>query len=428
MDDILLKDTDLNYLQKIYNQKVLFFTLDIVYKMKLRIQDFLNKVEKEIQAEKEKREAEKKEITDVEVTVIVHELNLEAIRKKIELQYFGSEIDDERFVPYKDMSINEISMLKEKYFWIGDILYNKAIISFYDYILSHTSFLNYDFNNFFGYKLVDINKINKFSEEDKVFISFRDQPDKNPDTRLKMISKILEKLAYATVFINEVQNFSAFDNLVYVAYNLLTYEMLCPNDTMSDNIYVYLNMISDFAIERLTALMNGKKAFIQTNYDEAGKELRTRLEDTEKIRESTTFGVSKKWDNNEIKKIDKEFIINHYETWVNFDTYVELICFNIQCTFLAKKWNVLSHLITRFNFITNDVYCDFTLQYIIEAQRNLFDKANNNLNDKQLEMNQRVALFENWKLSKKKNKRQQMITGEIPQEQIDFERDYNVYI
>jgi len=41
-------------------------------------------------------------------------------------------------------------------------------------------------------------------------------------------------------------------------------------------------------------------------------------------------------------------------------------------------------------------------------------------------MNQRVALFENWKNSKKKNKRQQMLTGEIPQEQIDFERDYNV--
>ena len=41
-------------------------------------------------------------------------------------------------------------------------------------------------------------------------------------------------------------------------------------------------------------------------------------------------------------------------------------------------------------------------------------------------MHQRVLLFENWKNSKKKNKRQQMITGEIPQEQIDFERDYQV--
>jgi len=68
--------------------------------------------------------------------------------------------------------------------------------------LSHNAFLNYDFNNFFGYKLVDINKIQKFSEEDKVFINFRVQPDKNPEVRLKMISKILEKLAYVNIIYN----------------------------------------------------------------------------------------------------------------------------------------------------------------------------------------------------------------------------------
>jgi len=137
MDDIVLKETDLNYLQKIHGQKLHFFSSDIVYKMKMRIKDFLDKVEKEIQAEKERLANEKKEITDIEVTVIVHELNLEQIRKKIEFQYFGTEIDDEKYVPYSSMSINEIAMLKEKYFWIGDILYNKAIIQFYEYIVNN---------------------------------------------------------------------------------------------------------------------------------------------------------------------------------------------------------------------------------------------------------------------------------------------------
>ena len=135
MDDIVLKEIDVNFLQRIYNQKLQFFTSDIVYKMKLRIKDFLDKIEKEIADEKEKKASEKTELKDVEVTVVVHELNLEAIRKKIEFQYFGFVIDDEKFVPYNDLNINEISMMKEKYFWIGDILYNKALVLFYEYIV-----------------------------------------------------------------------------------------------------------------------------------------------------------------------------------------------------------------------------------------------------------------------------------------------------
>ncbi len=76
--------------------------------------------------------------------------------------------------------------------------------------------------------------------------------------------------------------------------------------------------------------------------------------------------------------------------------------------------------------MTNDHFGDFTLGFLIEAQSKLFEKAALNTSNKKNECQQRVAAFETWKNSRKKNKRQQMITGEIPQEQIDFEREYTI--
>jgi len=117
--------------------------------------------------------------------------------------------------------------------------------------------------------------------------------------------------------------------------------MLCPNDTMNENIYVYLNMITDFAIERLTSLMNGTKAFQQTNYDDETKNLKYRLEDSNNIRENTVFNISKKNNNEEVKKVDREFLINHYKANLNFDAYVEFICFTIQVRNIRNIRNII---------------------------------------------------------------------------------------
>jgi len=106
--------------------------------------------------------------------------------------------------------------------------------------------------------------------------------------------------------------------------------MICPNDAMFENIYVYLNIICDFAIERLTNLMNGRKSFQQTNYDEEVKNIYKRLEDIQNIKENTVFNINKKYDSNELKNVDKEYLINHYKANINFDAYVEIICFTIQ--------------------------------------------------------------------------------------------------
>jgi hypothetical protein len=139
------------------------------------------------------------------------------------------------------------------------------------------------------------------------------------------------------------------------------------------------------------------------------------------LKEKENAGVSK----HQIK-IDEEQLIEIYDSRVNFDAYVELIIYTIQCDYIAQKWNTLANLIQKFNYMTNDHFCEFTLSFLIEAQNKLYHKASENTINKKLEIEQRVNIYNTWKNSRKKNKRQQMITGEIPQEELDFQRDYAV--
>ena len=82
--------------------------------------------------------------------------------------------------------------------------------------------------------------------------------------------------------------------------------------------------------------------------------------------------------------------------------------------------------ITKFNDVTNELFSQFTLSFLIEGQKHIFEKAYINTKNKSDEINKRVELYETWKNSRKKNKRQQMITGEIPPEQLEFEKDYAI--
>jgi hypothetical protein len=129
---------------------------------------------------------------------------------------------------------------------------------------------------------------------------------------------------------------------------------------------------------------------------------------------------------NDGDKLDEENLLNSYSNLINIDVYIQFISFVIQCNYYKEKWSILANLIENFNLCTNELFSQFTLSFLIEAQKHIYEKAHLNTQNKQNELNHRVELYENWKNSRKKNKRQQLITGEIPQEQIDFERDYNI--
>jgi hypothetical protein len=446
---------------------------------------------------------------------ILQSINLDQIRSQTEEKYFGSSIQAEKVIPYENYTYNEAVNMRFKFFWIGDFIFTKAISLFFEYTLTHSPLLNFEFNNFLNFKLIDIKKLQKFqNEEEEKYLEYRNikeidtnnknvKIEKNFETRFKKLNKIFEKLSYSILFVDEIKNVKQLDTIIYFAHNLINYDLLTPYDAVKENIWIYLNVLSDSALKRLEKIKNAEIDYNASDYNIMLNRLKNRLKDPNDLKIGVNFdmnvfilrkfeyketyrkGIKINLANNEVisiynqnpinikdynekdftksnsnnnevddiknlskdikkkkkekeieplktfnnvnsLKIDEEKLIDIYENRINFDTYVELIIFTIQCDYIAQKWNTLANLIQKFNQMTNDHFCEFTLSFLIEAQNNLYDKASENTKNKKLEIENRLNIYYAWKNLRKKNKRQQMITGEIPQEELDFQRDYAI--
>jgi hypothetical protein len=94
------------------------------------------------------------------------EIDLEKMGGQIEEKFFGCIVEEEIKPPYNTMNENDIIKIKEKLYWISDLYYNKGIILYLDFLqTNHNEFMNYDFNNFFNFRLCDIKKIDKYGEK-----------------------------------------------------------------------------------------------------------------------------------------------------------------------------------------------------------------------------------------------------------------------
>lgn len=475
VDDIVIKEEDINFITNIFNQKISFLNGDILYKLKLRIHDYLNQIKQEMPVDQ-----------------VNNEIDLDKMGNQIEEKFFGCIVDNEIVPPYATLSDNDILSIKEKLYWIGDIIYNKAIVLYVDFLMvapnNHQSLMNYDFNNFFNFKLCDLKKINKYGRKDteddlklldvrsglfikkqkkeeineenaeeketskpgtsnkktkpptsskqkkdakaaqvveEVIDPFDNHIERHFELRLPQIEKIFEKLALASIIMNDVENYVNFDSLLTFAYNAIIYDMLNPFDTTSCNLWMYINIIAEVALNRLMKCKNGIDNYASYDLMSELSKLKLRITSSTFNSKPSSFTSIPK-SNATYTKIDDEKIIAEYEKRINIDIYVEFICFAMQCDYHKEKWSILTNLIENFNRLTNDLFAEFTLSFLIEAQKHIYEKAHLNTTNKQSEINHRVELYENWKNSRKKNKRQQLITGEIPIEQIEFDRDYSI--
>ena len=494
VDQIQINQNDIEFIQNIFTQKISFLTQDILYKMKVRIHDYLNTIKLEMPHDK-----------------VNQDLDFEKMGNEIEEKFFGCIVDKEMLPPYETLSKNDIIGIKEKLFWIGDIIYNKGVILYYDLLqTNHNEMLNYDFNNFFNFRLCDIKKIDKYAEkkenddlklidirlgyfnkkdikveekkvepeeeekkldpkdkkklddkkkkakdakkkdgkdkEEEVELDpFDDLIDRNLSERSLKLNKVFEKFAMASLCINDVENYCHLDNLINFVYNIILYDMLTPysccdeiivpNEDDDDetnpykkvdnNIWIYLNIIAEVAINRLSYLKKGNLPYSEFDYNLELSKLKSLITGEKYNAPVANFNSLSKNVKVNSSKIDEENLLNSLGNYINIDVYIEFLIFVIQCTYYKQKWSILSDLIVKFNTLTNELFSQFTLAFLIEAQKNIYNKAHLNTQNKQNELNHRVELYENWKNSRK-NKRQQLITGEIPPEQIEFDRDYSI--
>ena len=503
IDSLQIQKEDNEFIINIFNQKLQFISGDILYKLKVRIRDYLSKIKQEMENKKDKME-----------------IDLEKMGGQIEEKFFGCIVEEEIKPSYDTLNQNEILKIKEKLYWISDLYYNKGIILYLDFLQSnHPEFMNYDFNNFFNFRLCDIKKLDKYGEKNAkeiddlklldIKLGFFNQKekkledkkpeqepgqipegekpvsragkkedkkkplpkkddkkkkekgkeieeenidpnddilDRNMSERYQKLNKIFEQFALCALCNNDTENYSHLDNLIYFIYNIIIYDMLSPYNCCDDiiiknededsetnpykalpnNIWSYLIIIGEVALVRLNYLKKGNQNFNEFDYDyelNKFKSLITENKFNAPIEKFHSLSKSLK----PVKyKLDEENLLDSYSKQINIDIYIELLTFIMQCAYYKQKWSVLSEFITKFNDVTNELFSQFTLSFLIEGQKHIFEKANNNTKNKQEEINKRVEIYETWKNSRKKNKRQQMITGEIPPEQLEFEKDYAI--
>ena len=504
VDSLQIQKEDNEFILNIFNQKLQFISGDILYKLKVRIRDYLNIIKQEMEKNKNKIE-----------------IDLEKMGGQIEEKFFGCIVEEEIKPPYNTMNENDIIKIKEKLYWISDLYYNKGIILYLDFLqTNHNEFMNYDFNNFFNFRLCDIKKIDKYGEkkenddlklldiklgyfnqkdlkveqknpepennneniegekpvsrtgkkednkkkpppkkddkkkkdakgkeiEEEIIDPNDDIIDRNMSERYQKLNKIFEQFALSALCNNDTENYIHLDNLIYFIYNIIIYDMLSPYNCCDDiiiknedddaetnpykslpnNIWTYLIIIGEVALMRLNYLKKGYQNFVEFDYDfelNKFKELLINTKFNAPVEKFYTLSKSLKQIKN---KFDEENLLNSFNKNINIDIYIEFLIFVIQCTYYKQKWSVLSEFITKFNDVTNELFSQFTLSFLIEGQKHIFEKAYINTKNKSDEINKRVELYETWKNSRKKNKRQQMITGEIPPEQLEFEKDYAI--
>ena len=505
IDAFQVQKEDNEFILNIFEQKLQFISGDILYKLKVRIRDSLANIKQEMEKKKNKME-----------------IDLEKMGGDIEEKFFGCIVQEEIKPPYDTLNENDILKIKEKLYWISDLYYNKGIILYLDFLQSnHVEFMNYDFNNFFNFRLCDIKKLDKYGEKnDKevddlklldIKLGFFNQKekkaeekkleqepgqipegekpvsrtgkkednkkkplpkkddkkkkdvkgkeaeeenidpnddilDRNIAERYQKLNKIFEQFALCALCNNDTENYSHLDNLIYFIYNIIIYDMLSPYNCCDDiiiknededsetnpykslpnNIWSYLIIIGEVALVRLNQLKKGSQNFTEFDYDYELNKFRALITENKFNAPIEKFHSLSKSLKPVKNKLDEENLLDSYSRHINIDIYIELLTFIMQCAYYKQRWSVLSEFITKFNDVTNELFSQFTLAFLIEGQKHIFEKANSNTQNKQEEINKRVEVYETWKNSRKKNKRQQMITGEIPPEQLEFEKDYAI--
>lgn len=115
-----------------------------------------------------------------------------------------------------------------------------------------------------------------------------------------------------------------------------------------------------------------------------------------------------------------------YDLIDEFDmtTQASFVAFALQCLMSVSKWESMVDLSNRLNKATEMSFATQLLPFIIFAETTLFQQAADSTASKKRELEARIQAFENWKAtSKKKRSRAASITGEIPQEEKDFNED-----
>ena len=165
-----------------------------------------------------------------------------------------------------------------------------------------------------------------------------------------------------------------------------------PYKSLPNNIWSYLIIIGEVTLVRLNQLKKGSQNFTEFDYDYELNKFRALITENKFNAPIEKFHSLSKSLKPVKNKLDEENLLDSYSRHINIDIYIELLTFIMQCAYYKQRWSVLSEFITKFNDVTNELFSQFTLAFLIEGQKHIFEKANSNTQNKLEEINTRVEV------------------------------------
>jgi len=195
------------------------------------------------------------------------------------------------------------------------------------------------------------------------------------------------------------KNYSQQNNCAKWLWNVLNSVLPSPSGTLQDNSWKLIVALALDVLELISNFKGAKDSVVQIQ--------------TGTITESSAF------------EEEESEVAWFLTTEIDMTLYANLVSFAIQILLVAEKWEFLQYVCRKMNSLTQSYYASQILPFQIYSEKALYERAQSIRLEAEKNLQERTTAYETWKATSKKRKsRQALITGEVPQEELDFQRDH----
>ena len=274
---------------------------------------------------------------------------------------------DNAKVKTADQEIERLNNLK----WMAELYYIKGTVLFEKWQQLYRKKPSRGNANYFEINQLDFERIKSLLEDDEARISKNEEGESD-----KLFGEMIFSQAKGCFYALQSKSPKVLHNLITQVWNFLLYTQASPAFHKKLNSWAHLVIIS-YTVLGILDLNKGAK---QVRFKEQNK-------------------------------VECQIL------------YANMIAYAVQCLLMVEKWISLADLCQRFNLMTKNEYASYLLPFTIYAQTVLHQRNIKNLKDKEAELQARTEAFEKWAATKKKKSRAAMITGEIPIEEQEYNKD-----
>jgi len=198
--------------------------------------------------------------------------------------------------------------------------------------------------------------------------------------------------------------------------------MLTPFDHLGSELFKFITLICDNLNEMLEDMKN--------RFDNKKNNPNNTANSPTKIEEPRVSMVKFEDEKREAPKTNHYLLDTYltkdfwfFETDIDMPTIANVVSYCVKSLTIEGKWRVVVETTKHFCNVTVQFYSTYVLPFTKYVQKMLLNQAREKTNAKRTQLNDRIKVFEDWKKTIRRKNRADAMTGNIPPEQQEFEKD-----